>query len=115
MKLMATVVVEISFEGEERPPEGAPVHVEVRDTTYVDTIAPLVAEMSGAVEFDLGTRLGAVQVDVPPDAPSELTIFAHVDVDGDGGVSTGDFITTQAYPLVQSEAAVPIRVCVRRV
>ena len=88
MKFMATVVVEISFEGEDRPPEGAPVHVEVRDTTYIDTIAPLVAEMSGAVESDLGTRLGAVQLDVPPDAPSELTIFAHVDVDGDGGVST---------------------------
>ncbi len=115
MKFMATVVVEISFEGEERPPEGAPVHVEVRDTTYIDTIAPLVAEMSGAVESDRGARLGAVQLDVPPDAPSELTVFAHVDVDGDGGVSVGDFITTQAYPLVQSEAAVPIRVCVRKV
>ena len=108
MESMAAVVVEISIEGEERPPEGAPVHVEVRDTTYVDTIAPLVAETSGAVESGLGTRLGAVQLDVPADAPSELTIFAHVDVDGDGGVSAGDFITTQAYPLVQSEAAAPI-------
>ena len=112
---MATVVVAISIEGEERPPPGARLRVEVRDTTYADTLAPLVAETSGEVESDRSPRLGTVQLEVRDDAPSELTIFAHVDVDGDGAISAGDFITTQAYPLVQADAGTPIAVSVRRV
>lgn len=109
------VVVEISVEGAERPPDGVPVHVEVRDTTYVDTIAPLVAETTGTVESNSGARLGSVQLDVAPDAPQELTVFAHVDVDGDGSVSAGDFITTMSYPLGRSDAAAPMRLVVRKV
>jgi hypothetical protein len=108
-------VVEIAAGGEERPPPGSPVRVEVRDTTYVDTLAPLVSEASGTVEAGESARLGAVQLDVAPDAPSELTVFAHVDVDQDGKVSAGDFITTAAYPLVVSDAGVPTRVLVRKV
>jgi hypothetical protein len=108
-------VIEISAEGQERPPPGSPVRVEVRDTTYVDTLAPLVAEASGSVEAGRTARLGAVQLDVAPDAPRELTVFAHVDVDQDGTVSAGDFITTAAYPLAVSDAAIPIRVLVRKV
>ena len=110
-----SVVVEISTEGEERPPAGAPLRVEVRDTTFEDTIAPLVAETAGAVESESGPRLGALQLEVPPDAPSELTVFAHVDVDGDGAISEGDFITTESFPLVASDAPVPVRVRVRKV
>jgi hypothetical protein len=108
-------VVEISAEGEERPPPGTPLHVEIRDTTYADTLAPLVSEASGTVEAGDGARLGALQLDVAPDAPSDLTVFAHVDVDQDGKVSTGDFITTAAYPLVVSDAGSPTRVVVRKV
>jgi hypothetical protein len=109
------VVVEISTDEAERPPEGVPVRVEVRDTTFIDEAAPLVAESSGSVEPEGGTRLGAVQLEVPPGAPSELTVFAHVDVDGDGAISAGDFITTESFPLVISDAGTPTRVRVRKV
>jgi hypothetical protein len=74
-----------------------------------------VAESSGAVESTRGDSLGALQLEVPADAPSELTVFAHIDVDGDGAISAGDFITTESFPLVASDAQTPLRVRVRKV
>jgi hypothetical protein len=42
------------------------------------------------------------------------TIWAHVDVDGDGSVTPGDFITTVAYPIPPTEGA-RVDIAVRRV
>jgi hypothetical protein len=107
-------VVEVVAE-DGRPPAGTRLRVEVRDTTYVDAAAPLVAEASGKVEPGSGPRLGSVSVAVPGDAPANLTVFAHVDVDGDGAISPGDWITMSAYSLRDHDAAVPLRVAVRPV
>jgi hypothetical protein len=53
-----------------------------------------------------------VEIDAP-DRPG-LTVWAHVDVDGDGRVSKGDWVTVQSYPLPEGEAA-RLAVAVRRV
>jgi len=103
-------IVEVSTEGGERPPLGAPIRVEARDTALADAAATTVASATGAVRGQHGSWLDTVELDVPT-LPDHCTIWAHVDVDRDGRVGRGDFITTVAY-LVPSgaEARVPIRV-----
>src|SRR5918997_1742446 len=41
------VVIELSADGPERPPAGASVHVELRDTSYADAPAVTLASASG--------------------------------------------------------------------
>lgn len=109
------VIVELGAGNGTRPPAGAPVRVQVRDTTYADTVAPVVAETTALVEHEPGGRLGVVELELAPDAPAELTVWAHVDVDEDARVSRGDFVTTASYPVGASDAGTPLRVVVRQV
>lgn len=109
-----TVVVDVA-PGESAPPRsGAPVVLQLRDMTYVDVANPVVAEArtrAGAHD----TPLAAMQLEVPDDAPRNLGLWAHVDVDEDGRVSSGDFVSTAAYPVTASDAGSPMRVFVKRV
>lgn len=59
-----------------------------------------------------GASLATVEIDAP-DTPG-LTAWAHVDVDGDGRVSKGDWVTVQSYP-VPGGVAARVAVSVRRV
>ena len=52
-----------------------------------------------------------LEIDRVPDIG---TVWAHVDVDGDGSVSIGDFITMQSYP-IPAEGEGPLTVRVRPV
>jgi hypothetical protein len=70
------------------------VLVEVRDTTLMDVASEVVAEQriqnvtlvpNGRIRFDL---------EVPEVDPSQiLTLRAHVDIAGEGRVSSGDLLT----------------------
>jgi uncharacterized lipoprotein YbaY len=102
------LVVEVVAEGPDRPPAGAPVRVEVRDTTLADTEAPLVAEQRAVVAGEQSSWLQNVEIEIRDesiDPRGRLTAFAHVDVDGDGALSAGDFITTRSFPVPVQEAA----------
>ena len=46
--------------------------------------------------------------------PRHAAVWVHIDVDRDGRVSSGDFITVQRFP-VPAGAAPHVRVSVRRV
>lgn len=88
--------------GLERPPAGVPLRVEVRDTSLEDTEAPLVAENWARVARAQSTWLQTVELEFPEaglDPRTRLSVFVHVDVDSDGRMSKGDFITTQSYPV----------------
>jgi uncharacterized lipoprotein YbaY len=102
--------IEIAFETEERPPVGAPLHVRVLDTSYADAPARVLAEVSTEIEA------AAQEIDVdfspPSRGPDEQRVFAHVDVDRDGAVSAGDFLTTAAHPVRGEER---VRVVLRRI
>ena len=102
------LLVEVVVEGPERPPPGAPLRVEVRDTALADTEAPLVSEQRAAVSGERSGWLQNVELDVPEEG--HLTVFAHVDVDGDGAISAGDFITTRAYSVPFEEGRVQVAV-----
>jgi uncharacterized lipoprotein YbaY len=96
------LLVEVVVEGLDRPPVGAPLRLEVRDTSLADVEAPLVAETRAEVAAGQSSRLQTVELEIPDasvDPRGRLTVFAHVDVDADDALGAGDFITTQSYPV----------------
>ena len=107
------VVVEVLAQGNERPPVGAPIRVEARDTSLADGPSRTVAAALGEVRLPGGDWLDTVQLEVP-ELPDMCTIWAYVDVNRTSRLSRGDFVTTTAYPV---PPAVPARltVAVRRV
>jgi hypothetical protein len=114
------LLVEVVVEGQDRPPAGAPLRLEVRDTTMADTEAPLIAETRSSVAGEQSSWLQNVELEVPDasvDPRGRLTAFAHVDVDGDGALSPGDFITTRSYavPSEAPGAEARIQVAVKRI
>lgn len=96
--LMMRATVEIFVEGQVRPPVGASIIVQVRDTSRQDAPATVLGEARGTVREGPGSRLGSAEVSVSATGV-ESTVWAHVDVDGDGRVSKGDFVTVQSYPV----------------
>jgi uncharacterized lipoprotein YbaY len=91
------ILVQVTVAGSERPPEDAAVRVEVRDTSIADAPAVTLGSATGRVR-GRGSWIETVEVDVD-DLPDGCTVFAHVDVDGDGRLSAGDYLTTQSYPV----------------
>jgi uncharacterized lipoprotein YbaY len=82
---------------------GATVHVRLEDTSRADAPARIVAEQvledvshTAGAETRLPFALEATSVD----EKSRYTVRAHVDVDGDGKVSRGDFLSMESYPVL---------------
>jgi hypothetical protein len=109
------IVVVEAVAGQARPPAGAPISVQLRDTTFQDVAHPVLAEARGRVNAEPGERLAALELDLPAAAPASVIAWAHVDVDDDGRVSSGDYVTTAAHAVTESDAGTPLRVTVRRV
>jgi uncharacterized lipoprotein YbaY len=98
MPLQLTI---LSSTGDPLPP-GCPLRVEVRDTSLADAPAVLVGRVEVAVAAGRAT---AVTLPVEPaDLPDGATIWAHVDVDRDGRVSRGDFLSMESYPVTAASA-----------
>jgi hypothetical protein len=92
------LIVEVVTSSPDRPPAGSPLRAEVRDTSLADAPAETVGASAGQVRGELGTWLDTVEVDF--DHPTDrCTIWVHVDVDGDGRVSKGDYVTMMSYPV----------------
>jgi hypothetical protein len=107
------IVVEVRVESADRPPSGAPVHVEARDTTYADAPSETVAAADGRVRGDEGPTLDTVELELDS-VPAVSTIWVHVDVDGDERVSVDDFVTMASYPVPAADGG-RLSVTVRRV
>lgn len=104
------VIVEVSVAGPDRPPLGTEVTVQVRDVTLADASSELVAETKAKVRGQVGNWLDTVELEVPR-RPAASTIWAHADVDADGRVGKGDFITMESFPLpAGEEVRVPITI-----
>ena len=101
--------------GEDRPPSGAPVRVELRDTLLADAPSPTVSAIDGAVGGEAGDVLATVSLP-ESEVDGDVTVWVHVDVSGTGRVSKGDYVTTQSYPAPSPEqAGASLAVTVRRV
>ena len=92
------VTVELQVEKRLRVPTGSPVSVEIRDTALQDAPARTLGGTRGRIDGPRDGLVAVVAVEVEQLA-RESTIWAHIDVDGDGRVSRGDFLTTQSYPV----------------
>lgn len=106
------LLVDVVVEGPGRPPPGSPVHIQVRDTSLADTEAPLLVESTAEVASGSSTRLGCAELEIPDvelDPRRRFDVFAHVDVDANGRLTPGDFITTRSYPVPQDAPGREVR------
>jgi hypothetical protein len=118
--LSTRLSVTVVLEGGEPPPPGTTLRVEVRDVAYADAPAEVLGaaatEVAGAVagaSAEARPVLGAVTCEVER-APEMGVVWCHIDVDGDGRVSAGDYITTQSWPVPPGGAG-EMTVTVRRI
>jgi len=103
MALQLTIV----SAGDEPLPPGTPLRIELRDTSYADAPARLVTHVDATVARK--GRTTTVSVPVDANVPDGTTIWAHNDVDRDGRVSSGDFLSMESYPVTSAIQKITIR------
>lgn len=99
-----------------RQVRNATVYVRLEDVSRVDAPSRIVAEqvLSGGA-FAEGQPLRFELRGVLPGGSGSCRLRVHVDVDGDGQVSPGDYVSTESYPVTPSTAQTDIEVRVHRV
>ncbi|KRA54930.1 hypothetical protein ASD77_10240 [Pseudoxanthomonas sp. Root65] len=100
----------VAADGTALPP-GSALKVEVRDGSWADGPARVLHRMETRTPADAALFRVELRLDA---LASGAIVWVHLDADGDGKVSVGDYITTQSYPLA-SHAAARMRVELRRV
>lgn len=82
---------------------GATLFVSLRDTSYADAPAEVVAaEVLTGVSYDARApnRIPFTLRGRIPEETADYTVSVHVDLDGDGEVGRGDFVNVQSYPVL---------------
>ena len=109
---------EVVFEASAPPIRGGTLYVALEDVSYADAPARVMARyVARDVDHDpqapapLRFRLAGP----PPDPRARYVVSAHVDVDGDGAVTRGDFISMQSYPVLTHGYPTVVTVEVRQV
>lgn len=95
------------------------VRIQVEDTSRLDAPSIVVAEQC-LEDIDLESAAEVPYcVDVPDDAVEvgkRYSVRVHVDVNGTGDVTTGDYVSTAAYPVLAGDDCTDdVTITVRRV
>jgi hypothetical protein len=108
--------ITVEVEDERPPPVGTSLRVEARDVYLADAPALLLDAVDMRVEAATpGMACVIARATLGLERVPEMgTVWVHCDVDGDGRVSIGDFITMQSYPIPPGGSG-SITVRVRRV
>ncbi len=109
---------EIKFEEEAPPFSGATMYVRLEDVSVADAPARVVAEDTRrdvSFESRAGESLKFAIEGAAPDPKGSYAVRAHIDLDGDGQVSRGDFISMQSYPVLTFGYPRQVSVLVRQV
>lgn len=95
---MDTVTGEIELPVGVRLAAGAVIRVSLLDTSLADAPSTMVDEQ----EIFVATQpaLTFVLRCVEPNPGNNYSVRVHVDQDGDGRVSRGDFVNAQSYPVL---------------
>ncbi len=102
----------ILFESSVRPFSGANVYVRLEDVTRVDAPAIVIAEQvlqSIRVGRDVRELGFAIHGDeLEPHV--HYVVRVHVDVDNDGTVGVGDYVSTESHPVTLSTCSEEITI-----
>ena len=96
----------------------ATICVRVEDVSRVDGLARVVAEqiLVDVSQSQIDQRM--IPFDVPvddADLVGELVVRVHLDLDSDGKVNVGDYVSTEHIPVPGGEPRAKLRVRVQRV
>jgi uncharacterized lipoprotein YbaY len=94
MKLQLTVV---TAEGAPLP-GGSSLNIEIRDTSLADAFATTLKRVEVSVPQAGRTMSLPVSMELH-DVPDGTTVYAHLDADGDGRVTRGDYVSVESYPV----------------
>jgi type III secretion system (T3SS) chaperone YscW len=100
-----------------KPARDVTVYVRVQDTSRTGGAAVTVAEqIIERVEIAPGSPPLAFSVPgIPQNTRGRYTVRVHADVDGNGVVSRGDYVSTQSYPVDPDAPPRPIAIVVQPV
>lgn len=97
---------------------GATVYVHLEDVSRLDAPSTVIAEqVIRNVAHQAGSQQGLEfslygQI---PDEQASYSLRVHVDVDGDGRVSHGDYLSMESYPVLTHGYSNRVKVRVREV
>ena len=97
---------------------GATMYVRLEKITAADIASEVVADyVERDVAFDPRTSsdLSFAIAGSSPDPGASYAVRVHIDIDGDGAVSKGDFISMQSYPVITFGHPREVSVLVRQV
>lgn len=118
MNTVPLVKGKITFEEVAPPFTGATMYVRLENITAADTASEVVADyVERGVTFDPKTSsvLSFAIACNPPDPRDSYAVRVHIDVDGDGEVSKGDFVSMQSYPVITFGHPTEVSILVREV
>ena len=94
---------EIKFAGKPELPTAAKTYVRLLDTSLADAAAKVVAEQvieHSAGSLSKGAKVAFVLEPNSIDERGSYSVSVLVDIDGDGKISKGDYISMQSYPVL---------------
>jgi uncharacterized lipoprotein YbaY len=109
---------EILLGSDVRSFSGATVYVRLEDVSHADAAATLVAEQVLRGVSHRARRAERLAFQLPGKSPggqASYSLRVHVDVDGDGQISPGDYITMESYPVLTHGYPSSVSVRVHRV
>jgi hypothetical protein len=118
MNTVPLVKGNITFEEIAPPFTGAIMYVRLESITAADIASETVADyVEQDVAFDPKTssELSFAIAGNPPDPRGSYAVRVHIDIDGDGEVSQGDFISMQSYPVITFGHPREVSIFVRQV
>src|SRR4029450_1532387 len=118
MNTVPLVKGKITFEEAAPPFTGATMYVRLERITAADIASEVVADyVERDVAFDPKTfsvLSFAIACNLP-DPRDSYAVRGHIDVDGDGEVSKGDFVSMQSYPVITFGHPTEVSILVRQV
>ena len=107
----------IEFQDVKESASNATIHVRVQETGRSDAPAVTVAEaVLRSVDIVPGGKSMPFTVrGIPRNARKRYSVRVHVDVDGSGVVSRGDYVSTQSHPVETAGDSAVMKIAVRPV
>jgi uncharacterized lipoprotein YbaY len=112
-----TISGTIQFEDVRQPAQDVTVYVRVEEVSRLDAPASRVAEvvLRGVHIFPGSPPIPFTMGEIFPVPSRRYVVRVHADVDGDGKVSRGDYVSVQSYPVLDTAEADSVDIVVREV